>query len=98
MADPKWTPEPWEYHPGDGIITANDGHTLIGATAASIIGDAPEDDPNGWLMASAPAMYDALAFVEHSLDSLAETWGAEGMTRTVADRVRAAMAIARGEG
>lgn len=94
MSEPNWTPGPWEYHDSTGIITGDDGSTLICDGLKSSL---PEVRANAHLIASAPAMYDALALVADRLDYLENLWGSEGVTRTIADRVKAAIAQARGE-
>lgn len=86
-SEPRWTPGPWEYHADTRIVTADEGHTLICDEV---------ERPDGPVIASAPAMYDALAYVAEQLDYLQSLWGGEGVTRTIADRVKAVMAQARG--
>jgi hypothetical protein len=94
------TPGPWklteETTIGRPCITGRIG--LIAMLAVHDVGDAEwdADTANARLIAAAPDLLAACEAVLSNLDHLSDVWGQEGVTRTVQDRLRAAIAKAKG--
>jgi hypothetical protein len=64
--------------------------------ADSLDGECGENEANARLIAAAPDLLAACEAVLSNLDHLSDVWGQEGVTRTVQDRLRAAIAKAKG--
>lgn len=93
------TPDPWriEESPSDAIIS---GYEVLSETRDEIalvpLDDVDEDalaetEANARLIAAAPELYAAARAVLDRLDYLRNLWGDEGITRGLADQLRAAI-------
>ena len=103
----KHTPGPWEIYPdGDRkhILRAGTLEFISPSyTKADWIAeldpdgtghDEDETEANARLIAAAPALLDACQAIANRLDYLSELWGQEGVTRSLMDQVKAALALA----
>ena len=107
MSETKHTPGPWvkrKFPTGRGGIPVwwildsipdRDGQVIANAICYTA-GTNDDVDANAALLEAAPDLLAACEKVLMNLDYLRATWGDEGVTRTVADAVRAAVAKAKG--
>jgi hypothetical protein len=97
----KHTPGPWE------AVEFIEGHVAyfirekasgqVVASVGNFDGDGSDRESDAMLVAAAPDLLAACEAVLTNLDYLAETWGQEGVTRTVQDKLRAALVKATGD-
>ena len=107
MSEPKWTPWPWpepEYDNCDrgsgewwniGGIARTMGHGYNARTE-----ERAKDEANARLIASAPELYEALESYVVAVEELKRNnqFAATFLLGSLADKARAALAKARGEG
>ena len=86
------TPGPWEVGQYEWDITTADDDEVAQANAAC-----PEWRANARLIAAAPELLRVCLDTLNRLDYLRSVWGDEGITRGLADALRAAVARATGQ-
>lgn len=84
-------PSKWIYGPE---VEGGDGYLAVASGRAS--SDWDEVMANARLIAAAPDLLAACETVLTKLDYIVNLWGAEGVTRTIQDQLRAAVAKAKG--
>ncbi len=83
------TPGPWNtMHPWDEVWADSDESGIHICHPAPI-------EANARLIAAAPALLEACQAIADRLDYLSELWGQEGVTRSLMDQVRSALALAK---
>jgi hypothetical protein len=91
MSRGKWTPGPWRVVDGDFVYALNDaGHNRFSVSVAKYGNPRSEQQANAHLIAAAPDMAEALAYIV--------AWnGTDWNPDKARDMARAALAKARGE-
>lgn len=101
MSEAKHTPGPWRWVYADAdckrpIALEGPDHDVILASEDFIGPRAYVTEADANMIEAVPDLFEACEEVLMNLDYLRAIWGDEGVTRTVADAVRAAVAKAKG--
>ena len=93
----KHAPSPWKIEPYvDAIDILDANGNAVAHLADRRIDHVGMPPDNARLIVVAPALLEACELTLSNLDHLTDVWGQEGVTRTVQDKLRAAVAAAKG--